>query len=474
MKRLVPYLPSPFSQRIALSFVVAMLLIAGGFALSFYSYNQYGADSERVEHSYRVIGKLDAVMSALKDVETGSRGYALSQDSLFLEPYYIAMPQLPRDLRALRRLVADDPTQVCRTDSLAKLVELKISITKRRIKGVKTEQSVVMDSYLRLGKIRMDNVRRWIAEMVRIEQTLLAERNQQARQSFRNTLLIIFALSVLTFIALIVAYRLLEAELKRRAANETQLRAYEDELRAQIRQLEASNQELERFAFVASHDLQEPLRKIQSFASLVNERYETQLDDAGRQFLSKIMSSANRMSKLIKELLTFSRLNGIKNEFKPVNLNHVMQRVLTEYEQTVTASNARITIDELPTIQAVPGQMEQLFGNLIANALKFTAPGESPVIEVSTRLISDAVERGLRPGKSYSGIIVRDSGIGFDEKYATHIFDLFQRLHGKTTYEGTGIGLAICKRIVVFHKGDIIAHSQPNRGATFTVILPEK
>lgn len=473
-KRPLPYLPSPFSQRIALSFVLAMLLITGGFALSFYSYNQYSADSKRVEHSYQVIGKLEGILSETKDIQNGARGYIVTGDSLFLEPYLEAMPKIPVSLRALRRLVANSPAQVHRTDSLAKLLLLKLDIAHRQIAAAKTDKPIIIQSYLRLGKVRMDNIRRWVAGMVRVEEAILTERNQQARQSFRNTLLIIFTLSVFTFIAVIVAYRLLENELKQRAANETQLRVYEDELRAQIRQLEVSNQELERFAFVASHDLQEPLRKIQSFASLINERHKALLDEDGRQFLSKIMESAERMSKLIKELLTFSRLNGAKTEFRAVDLNHVMERVLADHEITINTLNARMSIGELPTIQGIASQMEQLFGNLIANALKFTAPGETPVIEVIAGPVANTNELGLATGKSYFGINVKDNGIGFEGKYATHIFDMFQRLHGKTTYEGTGIGLAICKRIVVFHKGTITAHSQPNQGATFTVILPEK
>lgn len=473
-RRQLPYFPSPFSQRIALSFVLAMLLIASGFALSFYSYNRYSTDSKRVEHSYQVISKLEEILSQLKDVETSSRGYAIIKDSLFLEPYRAAMPKIPHNLLALRRLVTDNPAQIRRTDSLVTLVQLKLDITQRQIGVARIDKPAAVQSYFRLGKVRMDNVQRWAKEMMKIEQTMLTERNEQARQSFRNTLLIIFALSMLTFIALILAYRLLESELKQRASNETKLRVYEDELRAQIRQLETSNQELERFAFVASHDLQEPLRKIQSFASLLNDRYGPLLDDNGRQFLGKIMGSAERMSKLIKELLTFSRLNGVKTEFHEVNLNHVMERVLANNELTISALDARITIDELPTIRGIFSQMEQLFDNLIANALKFTFPGEPPVIEIRVERAGNISQLGLAPSKSYFCINITDNGIGFDEKYATHIFDLFQRLHGKTTYEGTGIGLAICKRIVVFHKGAITAYSQPNQGATFTVILPEK
>ncbi|AQG82407.1 histidine kinase [Spirosoma montaniterrae] len=463
------------NRRIALGFLVAMTLIAMGFALSFYSYNQYRKDRELIEHTQQVIGQLEDILSAMKDVETGARGYMISNDTLFLEPYRQALPKLPTMVDRLQQLVSDNPIQRKRADSLAKLIDDKLEISARQILETSQQTTALQTTYLRIGKIRMDRIRAFTARMTEYERIRISERYQQADRSYRNTTLLIFMLSVLTFLALAASYRLLEQELARRQRTEDQLRSYEAQLKEQIRQLEASNEELERFAFVASHDLQEPLRKIQSFSDLIMDRYANLFDGDSRLFMSKISGSAERMSKLIKDLLNFSRISTHRESAKPVRLDEVIQRILDDQELRIKARRIDVQVEPLPMIQAVPSQIDHLFANLISNAIKFMKADGQPRLQIRATAVdgSQYAQAGLTPGRRYFEISVEDNGIGFDEKYIEHIFKVFQRLHGKSEYEGTGIGLAICKRVVVYHQGYITARSTPKQGTTFVVVLPE-
>ncbi|GAB2589667.1 sensor histidine kinase [Spirosoma areae] len=465
------FTPKLMNRRIALGFVIAMVLIASGFAISFYSYSRYRDDTERVKHTYEVIGALERTLSMVKDVEASSRGYVITNDKAYLEPYKAALLQLPAQIDQLRILITDNKKQVQRQVLLEKLISDKLAITEARIDvGVFDQRSNTVSAE---SQRRMDLLRKQVALMVDTERVLMEVRNRQANHSFRYTLVIIFSLSLLTFLALAVSYRLLEQELARRQQTEDQLRSYEDQLKSQIRQLESSNEELERFAFVASHDLQEPLRKIQSFANLITDRYGNLFDADSTMFMGKISGSAERMSKLIKDLLNFSRISSHRESFKLVELGGIIRRILDDQELRIKGLDVQVEVGSMPAIEAVASQMDHLFTNLISNALKFTRPGVQPLLRIQAQMVDGSRYGGLNASQSYAEIRVEDNGIGFDEKYTEHIFKVFQRLHGKSTFEGTGIGLAICKRVVMSHHGYITAHSQPNQGTTFVVVLPE-
>lgn len=231
-------------------------------------------------------------------------------------------------------------------------------------------------------------------------------------------------------------------------------------------ELQRSNQELQDFAYVASHDLQEPLRKIQAFGNLLAEEYSGVLGE-GKTYIERMRNAASRMQILINDLLTFSRITSKALPFSEVNLTLTAQEVVIDLETLVLATSGTVEIDELPTIEADPLQMRQLLQNLIGNALKFHKPDSPPVVHVSAEVCVDphtSAERCL--------LTVRDNGIGFDEKYLERIFIVFQRLHGRGEYEGTGIGLAVVRKIVERHGGTITAHSTVGKGATFEVRLP--
>jgi PAS domain S-box-containing protein len=249
-------------------------------------------------------------------------------------------------------------------------------------------------------------------------------------------------------------------------------------------ELARSNAELEQFAFVASHDLQEPLRKIQAFGDRLKAKCTTVNLEEGRDYLDRMQNAAARMQTLIYDLLTFSRVISRTEPFVPVDLQTVAREVVGDLEVRIEKTGAQVEVGELPTIEADALQMRQLLQNLLGNALKFHAPGKTPVVRVTGRLLAAEaipahVPAGLAKhhpasGAPYCELTVTDNGIGFDEKYLDRIFAVFQRLHGRQEYEGTGIGLAVCRRIVDRHAGIITARSRPGEGATFVVLLPAK
>ncbi|HVK98023.1 MAG TPA: response regulator [Flavisolibacter sp.] len=258
--------------------------------------------------------------------------------------------------------------------------------------------------------------------------------------------------------------KLLNEELERRVAERTH------ELLEINRELEITNNDLHQFTFVASHDLKEPLRKIHFYGHLIKEKAVT--DATTQKYLDKILRSSGRMSNLISDLLSFARLSQ-SEIFELTDINSIVNEIIQDLELIIQEKNAVIQIEELPQIQVVPSLMRQLFQNLIGNALKFTKPGVAPLIKITSEYInqpyidSPATDDGL-----YCRICISDNGIGFDEKYSDKIFTLFQRLNAREEYEGTGIGLAIAKKIVDKHNGIITPKSKPGEGTTFLIILP--
>ena len=260
------------------------------------------------------------------------------------------------------------------------------------------------------------------------------------------------------------------------AANITGRKADEEQLRRFAAQLEQSNAELKNFASVASHDLQEPLRKIQAFGGRLRAKCAEQLGPKGLDYLERMEGAAQRMQVLIQDLLKLSRVTSRALPFEQCDLRAIALAVLGDLEVAIEQKDARVGIGDLPVIEGDPVQMHQIFLNLISNALKFQRPGETPVVTVSARVFTpaDAIITGAATGAAVCEITVQDNGIGFEACFVEQIFVVFQRLHTRTEYEGTGIGLAVCRKITDRHGGTIVAHSDPPGGAKFTITLPVK
>lgn len=236
-------------------------------------------------------------------------------------------------------------------------------------------------------------------------------------------------------------------------------------LRRYAQELKRSNSELQEFAYAASHDLQEPLRKIQAFGERLNNKCYDALDETGRHYLERMVDASTRMRRLIDDLLSYSRVNSKTTSFLPVELSAVVADVLSDLEPRIVAEDAKIRVGDLPAIEADPGQMHQLFLNLIANSLKFRRPGVTPSI---------SIEGNIEVGESGAmvRIAVTDNGVGFEPRHAERIFGMFERLHGRDEFDGTGVGLATCRKIAERHSGELTAWGEPDAGAVFTLLLP--
>jgi PAS domain S-box-containing protein len=251
----------------------------------------------------------------------------------------------------------------------------------------------------------------------------------------------------------------------RKSRDELELRVHErtTELKTFMAKLEQSNQALQDFASIASHDMKEPLRKVISFGNMLRQKSGDSLGQSGKDYLNRMLHATERMQSLLTGLLDYSRVTTTSEPFEEIDLSDLIGEVLSDLEVRILKTGGKLNIGDLPVIQADPTQMRQLFQNLIGNALKFHKPGEKPMVQVRSASNSD----------SGCQIIVEDNGIGFDEQYLERIFAPFQRLHGRSEYEGTGMGLAICKKIVERHGGSITARSEPGKGSTFLIMLPQ-
>jgi light-regulated signal transduction histidine kinase (bacteriophytochrome) len=274
---------------------------------------------------------------------------------------------------------------------------------------------------------------------------------------------------------LIAANKSLQKEIEERKASEETVRSLNAQLVENNAHLKAVNEELDRFAYVASHDLQEPLRKIMVFSDKI--MMKANHDPETTKYFKKIISSSERMQLLINDLLSFSRHTTSSSDFKKTDLRELVNEAMSELEIEVENTQAKVNISGMPVLDVIPSLMRQLFYNLLSNAIKFRKKDEAPVIDIKAEKLPTA--NYSFPGKPINGqyfhrIVVSDNGIGFDPKFAEEIFVVFKRLHSYHEFEGTGVGLSICKKIVEKHQVFIAAESKQGEGATFTIGLPDK
>ncbi len=472
-------------KTLLLSFCVLVIALALNGVVSYRATLQMIENERWVSHTHQVLAQLAKVHALLTEAETSQRGFLITGSRLYLEPYEVSVASLGEHLRSLHELTADNPAQRERLAELEPTVQARLQSLERGIElrrsGWEAAQGHIASG---TGKRLMDQVGSIISAMTRSEEELLVERSLQSKKSGRSAILTLTVANALLLVLVVLAFNLIRRDLIRRLQAEEALRRAHDELEGKVQartaelkdanerltistlDLERSNRELQDFAFVASHDLQEPLRKIQAFGDRLKSKHGAALGDEGRDYLDRMQAAARRMHTLINDLLTFSRVTSKAQPFVPVDLEQVTHEVLSDLEIRVNEAGGRVEVGDLPTLEADPLQMRQLLQNLLGNALKFRRDGVPPVVRLS------AAEAGGNGSGPACRLVVEDNGIGFDVKYLDRIFTPFQRLHGRSEYEGTGMGLAVCRRIVERHGGAITAESTPGEGTRFLVTLP--
>jgi len=591
----IPKFNSSNSLRVIFVIAVFILLFLSSIA---YKHNQdLNESSKLVMHTYEINIQLERLMSAIKDAETGQRGYIITRNGRFLTPYIYSRDKVNTSFITLKKLTADNPKQQKNLQKLFGLITQRFTSFENCFKysNPQTYDKRKLDNHMFGGRILMDNIRFQVDEMNDIEKRYQQKKLKIYDQEISLSPLFSISLFLTALIFIILSYRQISKDIKRlkifnkkllissRLMAESEIIGkfstwqwdldvnkidYSDnqyrllgfkpnafvpekesflnfvhpddkdavaksmegiinnkqlpfiyykiilptneiryfkstgklltdqqgsqillginfditdehllniELQERNRELEKSNQELASFNHVASHDLQEPLRKIQTFISRVSDADKAVLSDSAKDYISKIEVSAKRMRVLIDDLLLFSRTNTTKKEFIKSNLNELLENAKSELTEIIDEKKATITVSKLPKLDVIPYQIEQLFINLIGNSLKYSQPGIRPEINIVTEKVSakdypDLLEQN---SKKFYKITFSDNGMGFDPQFKETIFILFQRLHSKTDYPGTGIGLAICKKIVENHKGHITADSILGKGSVFTVFLPE-
>jgi signal transduction histidine kinase len=461
----------------------AITFFAVSAVLAYRSIDVITENNIGINNTLQTINLIKDLNRELAAAESSQRGYLLTEDPDYLQPYHQTLVVVDDLLKRLGESTTELPQQNNRFELLHTYVRKKIdemqrivALTNRdeiraAIRQVKTDEGIEL----------MRAISQLLGEMEN-EEFIFLEKSKVIAAENREFILMALLLAngiglVLSLGVFYTLYRnsnkvaelnsalaLANAELEEKVGVRTQaLLQYSEEL-------QRSNRELEEFAFVASHDLQEPLRKIRAFGDRLQQKFSTQLGETGSDYVVRMQAASERMSALIDDLLSFSRVTTKQRPFVNVDLNEVMRRVMDDLDYAIEETSAQLHIDPLPTIDADASQIAQVFMNLIANSLKFHLLDARPIITVTSevKVVSPIVD----DKRHWCCLRFADQGIGFEAQYAERVFSLFQRLHGRDEYSGTGIGLALCRKIIERHGGTITAQSEPGEGAVFTIYLP--
>ncbi|NSL89674.1 hypothetical protein ECE50_022725 [Chitinophaga sp. Mgbs1] len=466
----------PVHKKIRIGFFIAFTVIITASIFSYLVAKNLLDNAGRLNHAIEVSKRLEVITRQLKEAEAALRGYNLTKDSSFLDP---SMQERNRrineEYKLLRIITADNPRQQRHLDTLEDLLVIKYN---QLLSGGQTVTHDKQQSSIKEGERSMDRLDRKVQDMTRIEENLVHEKSRLFHFFSVIWVPVIFISSLVAILIGIYSYITLNREVKLQQHIEHRMKSYQRDLQQNISLLNKTNQELEQFAYVASHDLQEPLRKISTFSDRLQMKYRDQLPPDAIQLIDRMVSAVARMRVLINDLLIFSRAGRITPEsITSVDMNQLVQEVLNDLEVPLEEKNATVTYDQLPEIEGSDTSFHQLFQNILANAIKFASPERQLHINISHEILTGKEAGGFKENlanSQFCRISIADNGIGFDPAFAERIFLIFQRLHGISEYTGTGIGLAICKKIVDSHNGQIIAYGQPNAGATFVITLPFK
>lgn len=465
----------------ALSAAITFFTVSA--VLAYRSVNVITENNININNTLQTINLIKDLNKELAAAESSQRGYLLTEDPNYLQPYHQTLVVVDDLLVRLGESTTSLPQQKERFSLLYVYVRKKIdemqrlvSLTNRdeiraAIRQVKTDEGIELMRAISQSLMEMEN-----------EEFGLLEKNKSIAADNRQFILVALMLAngiglLLSFGVFYAFYRnsnkvaelnlalsVANAELEEKVGVRTQaLLQFSEEL-------QRSNRELEEFAFVASHDLQEPLRKIRAFGDRLQQKFSDKLGETGSDYVVRMQAASQRMSALIDDLLSFSRVTTKQRPFVPVDLNKVMHSVMDDLDYAIEETKAQVHMDPLPVIDADESQIAQVFMNLIVNSLKFHQPEARPIVTITceVNVISPLVD----DNRAWCCLRFADQGIGFEEQYAERVFSLFQRLHGRDEYSGTGIGLALCRKIIERHGGTITAQSKPGEGAVFTIYLP--
>lgn len=462
-----------FRSKTITGFTMALAILVSVCVLSYRGMTRTGQDRDWVTHTNVVLERLDVVLADATEAESAQRGYIITGDEAYLESFRNAVESARQEERRIRQLTSDNAVQQRAMDGVERLLAEKFAaleevIETRREVGLAAASDTVSRG---ADGQRMERLRIAVARMREEEERLLAQRSKAWEDSRRITRGLIFGGNGLALLFLALAGVAIQQEMARRKRAEDEVRRANTELEERVaertaelgrraEELARSNGELEQFAYVASHDLQEPLRMVASFTQLLGKRYGDKLDDDGRDFIHYAVDGAKRMQNLISDLLSFSRVGTRESVLEPTSCDFVLKRALGNLALTIEENGAEITWGALPQVVGDAKQLSQVFQNLIGNAIKF-CNNKPPRVEIQAE-----------PDGDNWKISVRDNGIGISPEQASRIFVIFQRLHTRAEYPGTGIGLSICKKIVERHGGRIWMEGSPGGGSTFCFTLP--
>lgn len=458
-----------------LSLITVLLVLILGI-LSILNVKGLKKDVNDSLHTMAVLRASSDLYSTLLSAESNLRGFMITKNPTYERAFYESKNDLNRKLDSLRTFMKNNSEQIKNIDSLSNLLDTRIEILNSNYRSIIKEDTIgEVITQRTLSSLEVsEKIRTMIARINELENKLLQERTAGLYREFKTLPGFLLFFALISFGTAGLAFYSIRQYSLSQKISQKKIQVYQEQLTEQIQRLNLSNQELAQFAYMASHDLQEPLRKINSFGELLNTNFKGKMGTEGELYLERIISSAKRMRNLITDLLNFSRVARDKTD-EVIELNTILNTVKDDLEITIKEKNAIIQVGNLPNVKGSSSEYLQLFQNLISNGLKFSKPGFDPVITISSHSSTEEeIKRliGRVPGQHYQSILVSDNGIGFEEEYADKIFVIFQRLHGRDQFEGTGIGLAVCKKIVEKNGGVIYAESTPNQGSRFTIVIP--
>ncbi len=466
-----------------LIFLLFVVLIGANTYLSRTTITDLNGIQKDIRYSTEVIDLLQRAHTNLLTAESGQRGFLITEDNEYLKHYKDAIVELRKLSEISPSLFLDKDVQEKEVKRLFELLEQKTAEMDETVKNAQADKfrQAIKIVETDAGRVMYTNIRNLIKSISAREnanrQAQIYYLENVSKESQRN-IIISFFTSLLLVIGLVVLARaniMSNRERHREIENQnTRLTEAVEERTKELSmfsdELARSNRELEDFAFVASHDLQEPLRKIMAFGDRLES--SDNLSERQQDYLQRMRGAASRMSTLISDLLEFSRINTRGKDFQLVDLNMIVNNCVDDLNVLIEESQVVLVLDDLPSINADATQMRQLFFNLLANGIKFSSGVENAKVELHVEQIAKPNTIDIEGLENWYKFIIKDNGIGFDQEYAEKIFAPFQRLHSRQEFKGTGIGLAICRRIVERHNGLISALGEEGEGAIFEISLP--